>query len=72
VIVDDLDVEGIPGLPSKADPVPIVDTDAVLTLSISTQRFEMIARRDSQILQRRCSVEDPQLPQGDPLQVRRH
>ena len=35
MVIHDLDMIGIPWLPEKADPLLVVDTDAVLTFSVS-------------------------------------
>jgi hypothetical protein len=41
--IDDFDVQRFAVVPDEADPVPIVDTDAVLPLAFAAQRFERVA-----------------------------
>ena len=45
VVINNLDIKGIPGAPYKADSILIVNADTVLTRSTTTQRFKPIARR---------------------------
>jgi len=56
VIVDNLDIVRVTVLPPKADAPLVVDANAVLTLSVAAQRFEPIAGRDTQVLNRACSM----------------
>src|SRR5665213_1739122 len=66
VIVDDFDVVRLRIQPDKADPVLIVDPNAVLTLSASLQCFKMISGRLPQILQFPRIVENLKFaPRGD-------
>jgi hypothetical protein len=51
VIIDDLDVVGIPTGPAEADPPLVVDPDAVLAVPISCQCFETIARRGLEVVE---------------------
>src|SRR5665213_1824771 len=51
VIVDDFDVVRLRIQPDKANPVLIVDPNAVLSLSASLQCFKMISGRLPQILE---------------------
>src|ERR1700739_1706768 len=69
VIVDDLDVGGpaVALRPFETDPPPIIDSDAVLALSISAQRFEPVTRQGGEIAQRRRSLETVQLQLGRTL-----
>jgi len=62
VIVHNLDLVRVSVLPSKADAPLVVDANAVLTLSVAVQRFEPIARRDSQVLNSACSMQIKKLP----------
>src|SRR5437899_2348957 len=56
VIVDNLDLLRVAVLPPKADAPLVVDANAVLTLSVTAQCFEPIARRDAQVPNRACSM----------------
>jgi hypothetical protein len=49
VVVDNLDIVRSILFPKKADAELVVDTDAVLSLPVSPERFQAIARRDLQI-----------------------
>ncbi len=41
----------------EAEPPPLVDADTVLSLAISRERFEPIARRNTQIMQTHRNIE---------------
>src|SRR5262245_19667179 len=49
VVFCDLDMLGIVFSPHKANTVLIVDANAVLSLAITSQSFQSVARRDQQI-----------------------
>src|SRR5664280_1178769 len=49
VMFGDFDIVGIPFFPAKADPVLIVDSQTMLSLALSGEPFETIARRNAQI-----------------------
>jgi hypothetical protein len=51
VIIDDLDVKGMPVTPPKADPPLLVDSDTVLALSITLQSLELIRTWNRKVLQ---------------------
>ena len=70
MVVDDLDLEGVAAAPDEADAPLAIDSDAVLSRPISLQLLESIGRRDPQVFDSLGSVEHPQLPEGDPLNVR--
>jgi|WetSurSiteA1Bulk_404760.scaffolds.fasta_scaffold285638_1 hypothetical protein len=67
MIVDNFDLEGIPVLPTEADPPAIIDAYAVLPRSIFFQRLKAIARRHGQIPQNTSAVQIKQLPPRRPL-----
>jgi hypothetical protein len=71
VVVNNFDVEGVSFLPEKAETIPIVNANAVLTFTVSTQFFQMIAGRNAQIIQGHGSVEHEQFPQGNSLEFSR-
>jgi len=45
MIIDDLDIDGTGGTfrPFEANPPLVIDADAVLALSVPSQRFETVA-----------------------------
>jgi len=43
-------------VPAKANPVLVIDPDAVVSGAGATQRFQVVARRNSQIVQGHRSV----------------
>jgi hypothetical protein len=51
VVVNDLDVERIAVVPSKANSPLLIYPDAVLSKPIALQRLELIGRRDHQVAQ---------------------
>jgi len=55
MVIRDLDLVGISGLPTKANAVLLIDPNAVLPPSLASQAFESVTRRDGQISQ----VADP-------------
>jgi hypothetical protein len=70
MIVGDFDVPCCAVVPHKAEPPLIVDADAVLTLTISAQNFQTVARRRAEIveltrgIQRQKLRADPALKLG--------
>jgi len=55
----------------KTNPILIVDTNAVLPLSISMKCFKMISGRDFQILQTSCITNQDQFSKCDSLNITR-
>src|SRR5215213_2492566 len=64
VVVDDLDFLRTLLGPAEANPVLVVDPDAVLSLSVSHERLQPVSRRRQQIVEVRCPIEMVQLPDG--------
>jgi hypothetical protein len=64
VIVHNLHVQGIAAAPDEADAPLIVNTNAVLTMAIPVQGFQMIPRRGCQIAQFRGAIQLPELSLG--------
>src|SRR5450759_4319285 len=60
VIVNDLDIVGVSIVPTKADSVPIVDPDAMLSDPSSFQWLQPVARRSQEFAQLGREVQDPQ------------
>ena len=61
MIVDELDIVGIPGVPTEADPKLVVDPNAVLTAAVSGQGLETVSGWNPKILWRHGGVEHKQL-----------
>jgi hypothetical protein len=72
VIIDDLDVKGVTVAPPETDAPLLIDSDAVLTLSITLQSFELIRAWNRKILQVSSSVQLLQLHQSPLLNVTRN
>jgi hypothetical protein len=71
VVVGNLDIESVPFLPSKTDPVLIVDTNTILARSISLQRLQPICWRRCKVPQLIRTVDLNQLSEcdlGNPLE----
>ena len=69
MIVDYLHIPGITVSPSKTDPPLFVDPDAVLTLSITLQCLQTVARRRAQVVQRSRPMEIQELSTRDALDL---
>ena len=54
VIIDNLNIEEIIAFHLKANPVLIIDPNAVLSLPVTVKLLQPVGRRDSQILQTSC------------------
>jgi hypothetical protein len=67
VVVDDFDVIGAILLPYKTNAKLIVDADAVLTASASSQWFQHISWRLAQIIQTGCRIHPVEFPPGHAL-----
>jgi hypothetical protein len=67
MIIHDFDIVGIAIAPDKADAPLVVDANAVLPFPITSQRFQVIARRRPQIAKFRGDVQLPQLSLGHPF-----
>jgi len=51
--------------PLEADPELIVDSDAVLSLSVAVQFLQAIAGRNAQVIERLCAIEQGELSSRD-------
>lgn len=65
VVVCDLDLVGISGLPSKTHPILGIDSDTVLAASLATKLFEPIPRWYRQIMNVPYSVYLVEFSPGD-------
>ena len=71
MVVCDLDLMRVALPPHEAQTPLVIDANAMLTRSVVFERFQPVARRRPQIQQVGCRIQNLQLPQGDPLNVRR-
>jgi hypothetical protein len=69
MVIDYFDIFRACGSPAEAQTVLIVYTDAVLPLTIATERFQPIARWDTEIFEPGRNLELPQLAACDYLYV---
>jgi hypothetical protein len=67
VVIDDLDLERIPVAPNEANAPLVVDSDAVLPLSLPSQRLQTVPRWNPQILKRNRPMQQ-QLSSGYTLE----
>ncbi len=61
MIIDNFHVKGITLSPLKADPIPFIDSDAVLTFPISLECLKPVPWRHSQIFKPTGSIQVHQL-----------
>jgi len=71
MVVGDFHIQSIAAFPAEADPPLIVDPDAVLTLPIPGQLFEVIPGRNSQIGQSIGGVKHEELLQSRAVNILR-
>lgn len=64
MIVADLNLRCIRSCPTETDPPLIIDSDGVLSLSVTFQCLESVNRRDSHILQDVRLIQLDKLPEG--------
>jgi len=62
VVIDNLDVVGIPISPLKADAPAVIDPNAVLSGSLPGQLFQAIGRGNLQIIEDMHIIEHAQFP----------
>src|SRR5262245_45302410 len=65
VIIRNLYVVGVPGIPTKAHPVLIVDPYRMLSLPIPRKLLQAITGRRQKVLKLASGVHHPQLPASD-------
>jgi len=68
VVIDNLDVARVSLGPPEADPPLVVDADAVLSASISTEFLQTVPRRNPQIIEQLGGIQDHEFPHGNPLE----
>lgn len=69
MVACDLSFAGTSCLPSEANPILIVDPDAVLPVSAAAQAFEAIPRRNSKLAEVFHSIDLIELPPGNSPQI---
>ncbi len=69
VVVHDLDVLCFTVLPHEADPILVIDPDAVLPPPITAKGLEVIARKRAQVVESLGGVQLRQLALSDPGNV---
>ncbi|KFI20609.1 hypothetical protein IB75_02135 [Nitrosococcus oceani C-27] len=69
MVINNFDIFRTGLRPTKANPEPPVDSNAVLTLAVTRQRFQHIAGRYFKIIKLTGSLELPDLPQRNTLKV---
>ena len=67
MVIGQVNGHGVPFPPDKADPEPVVDTDAVLSLSIACEFLQPVPRRNPQVTQTFSRVREEQFPVSCPL-----
>jgi len=65
MVIDYFDFERVAVAPSETDPKLIIDTDTVLTGTVSAQRFEPVPRRNPQVAQSCSTVQHGEFAHGD-------
>jgi hypothetical protein len=58
-------------VPAEANPPLVINTDAVLSLTVAFQCFQSVAWRQLQVAQLARAVQLRELPQGNALNLRR-
>ena len=69
MVVDDLDILGTCSSPREADAITIVDPNAVLTRPVADKRFESVAWRNAEVVQRPGDLKLSKLSQGYTLEA---
>jgi len=69
VVIDDLDVLGVSGLPYEADTKLLVHPDTVLARAISLERLELVSRRDTKITKLLGRVECQKLAERHVIEI---
>ena len=69
VVVDDFRIVGVSTHEAETKPPSDVDSDAVRTRSVPSERFESIPRRHSQEFERLGRIQLGELALGNPLEI---
>tara|TARA_R110000822_G_C15324207_1_gene494014 strand:+ start:1396 stop:1713 length:318 start_codon:yes stop_codon:yes gene_type:complete len=69
MVINNFDVFRTSLGPTEANPELLVDSNAVLTLTVTIQWLQHISGRYFKIIQLACSLELPNFPQGNSLEI---
>src|SRR5262245_46639161 len=69
VVVDDFDMCRFSFIPNKANPPLVIDPDRILSFPVCLQRFQPVARRNTQISKHPRLIQQTELSQGHVLNV---
>ncbi len=69
MVIDDLYVEDIALVPDKTDPPLVINADAVLTDTLPVKRFEVVGRRDAEVIQASGIIEHTQFASSHLLDI---
>ena len=64
MVIANFHLDGIVLRPTKADPPLIIDADRMLSRAITPQGFQSVARRNPQVVQTCCAIQQSQFVQG--------
>jgi hypothetical protein len=70
VVIHDLNIISISRAPTETDPPLLVDSDAVLTFSVSFESFQSISRRYPEVVEDRGCIEHPEFSKRNSLDPR--
>jgi len=71
MVINNFDIVRVAFVPSEANPPLVIDSDAPLSFPITMQPLEPVARRNSKVLDLRCSIEHPKLSKRHSLDIER-
>lgn len=69
VVIYDFNVFNVSVVPCEADSPFVIDSDAMLTLPVTLERFQTVAGGNPQVIEDCGPVQHSQLPKGTPLNV---
>jgi hypothetical protein len=68
VVIDDRYVASVATLPAEADAVLIIDADAGLPLAVTRELLQVVARRDTEVIEGLGRIQEQQIPQRRTLE----
>src|SRR5580698_3181527 len=71
VIVHNLHIDCIPGLPPETHAILVVHSNAVLSRACSSKCLQAVAGRNPKVVKRNCRVQDRQLLECSMLEIGR-
>ena len=69
MIINKLDLVGVPIFPPRADSPLVIDTNTVLAGAIAFELLQAVAGRDAEILELLGGVNDTELPEHQPMEL---